>query len=164
MVEARYRLGHLLLKLGRKEESQKELDRVARVNRLENEVKDLQEFLRPGAPRPRKGGQAKLGMARQTSRLMLLALRFDDAADSTEQALVEFPGQRDVTYYHTLALLGQGRIEEAHSEFRSLRRRFPEFPPIRDGLARLERWRDEAPGRRPSRVDLVEEMLESYPP
>lgn len=164
LVEARYQLGNLLLKLGRKEESRKELDRVARLSRLEKEFDEIQEFLRSGKPLPPRGGEERVQLGRRTARIVLEGLKFVEAEDSTEQALYEYPTDRDLLFYRALARLGQGRTEEAESGLRDLRERHPDCEPIRVALLRLKEWVGLSGADRPSRVEMVEELLEGYAP
>ena len=163
LVEARYRLGHLLRRTGRQEEGAAELQRSARVAGLLVEIERLE-----GAAESRKvfgtgeGDRqtAILGMASELGRAHLGALRFAE----TEKRIQEASGFRSLdeglSYLLGIAIAGQAREEEALRLFQGASQRFPDSARVREAIALLEARLLVPEKDRESPVVLAEKLLE----
>ena len=164
-LQARYRLGHLLLRLDREEEGEKELGRAARLSRLKVEIDRLEGVGTSTAERTQgtDGGQAMVELAKEVTRIQLAAFRFRSAEMFLERIGDGAPGDVEVPLLRAVAALGQGHADEALGILRLATGSGTPPPKIAAALETIEGWSARPAGERRPVLDLVEEILEVPP-
>ena len=166
LLEARYRLGRLLVKEGREVEGEAELERAARQSRLVVEIERLEglgETYRAYEQRNDPKRDRMLSLALELGEAYLSALRFDQAEELTRQALLYHPDSAGLSWILGVAALGQGRDEESLRLLQQAAARDPASERAREAVRAVEaRIRVEG-GERGPVVVLVEKLLEESP-
>jgi Flp pilus assembly protein TadD len=164
-VEARYRLGRALVLAGRKEEGEKEVARSARQSRLALEIERLegigQDYLLERGPAdPDRREFLEIGEA--IARANLEALRFDVAEGVIRRTAAVRPGEEGLSFLLGIALLGQGRREDALAVLRDCLERNPGSDRVREAIDAIGESGIDSQGGDPP-LDLIEDLLGAPP-